>query len=106
MLTYMDSHIRPGSLVTVSRDGVTRTERIKSVYYTSGKPAIHASLNWWQRAIRAVTPQRWRKPIPVIREAELPQMMLVYEGSEADAVRRHLDMLTAVNAQIQDSLGR
>lgn len=106
MLKHMDNHIGPGSLVTFSRNGVTRTERIKSVGYSSGKPAIYDSLNWWQRAIRGVTPQRWRKPIPVIREAELPQVTLVYEGSEADAVRRHLDMLTAVNAQIQDNLGR
>ncbi|AXQ52121.1 hypothetical protein SEA_EJIMIX_121 [Mycobacterium phage Ejimix] len=68
--------IKPGSEVIYKRGDDEFSAVIESVTYTSASPAIYAELNRWQKARRALTPRRWRKPIPVIREARGPEIQI------------------------------
>lgn len=58
-----------GSISYVDSNGVLRTEEVKSVQYSSGSPAVYRRLNRWQRAMRALTPRRWRSSL-LVRPAE------------------------------------
>jgi hypothetical protein len=58
-----------GDHISYEKDGVVRTERVESVSYTSGSPAIYRQLNRWQSLSRMLTPKRWRKSL-LVRPAE------------------------------------
>jgi len=57
--------IKPGSLVTVKNGDFTRTE-----VYTGPTPVIWPHLTLRRRALRALTPRRWRKPLKPIYPAD------------------------------------
>ena len=76
---------------TVGRDGVTYTDIIRSVTYSSGSPDIRRRVRWWERLV----PARWRKP--VIVRAAVPPSVTVNTGESPDAMTRAL----ARGAEIQ-----
>lgn len=79
--------IRPGSRITyIGSDGIARTDVVTATGYRSPRPAIYAHQNRWQRLVRRITPQRWRKPVPVVREYQPAQVLLGFEN-EDDPVR-------------------
>ena len=61
--------LRPGSKVTVEKDGVRYTDTVQSVAYSSPEPEIVRRLSRWERFVRALTPRRFRKSL-VIRSAK------------------------------------
>lgn len=76
---------------TVGRDGVTYTDTIRSVSYSSGSAEIRRRVRWWERFV----PARWRRP--VIVQAALPPSIIVNTGESPDAMTRAL----ARGAEIQ-----
>lgn len=80
-----------GDSFTVERNGVTYTDTIRSVSYSSGSPEIRRRVRWWERFI----PARWRKP--VIVQAAVPPSVTVNTGDSPDPVTRAL----ARGAEIQ-----
>lgn len=56
--------LKPGGRFIV-RDEYTDT--IHSVHYRSAEPEIRQHPTGWRRILRNLTPQRWRKPLPVAR---------------------------------------
>lgn len=99
----MMQNITPGSYVTfIGTDGVERTEKVESVRYQSSTPAIWPMLSPWQRAVRRLTPKRWRKPLQPIRPAK-PDIVTLGFGDKptadamVDAIERHRRMCEAVD---------
>ncbi|OBK58569.1 hypothetical protein A5656_02115 [Mycobacterium gordonae] len=79
---------------TVGRDGVTYTDTIRSVSYSSGSPEIRRRVRWWEWFI----PARWRKP--VIVQAALPPSVTVNTGESSDAMTRALARVAEVQSVI------
>ncbi|OCB15100.1 hypothetical protein [Mycobacterium intracellulare] len=61
---YADMGIRPGARVAVEIGGVLYTDTIQGITSTD------ATLTWWQRLRRQLTPARWRKPVKPIWPAQ------------------------------------
>lgn len=79
--------IKPGSRITyIGSDGVARTDVVTATGYRSAQPAIYAHQNGWQLLVRRLTPRRWRKPVPVIRESQPAQVLLGFKD-QSDPVR-------------------
>lgn len=57
--------LRPGSRVSVEKDGVVYTDTVQSVSYSSPEPEIVRRLSRWERIVRALTPRRFRKSLVV-----------------------------------------
>lgn len=76
---------------TVGRDGVTYTDTIRSVSYSSGSPEIRRRVRWWERFV----PARWRRPVVI--QAATPPSVTVNTGDSPDPVTRAL----ARGAEIQ-----
>lgn len=64
-----------GDNISFEKDGMVHTERVESVRYTSGSPAIYRRLNRWQRAVRRLTPPPWRRSL-LVHPAELPTVTI------------------------------
>jgi hypothetical protein len=67
--------IKLGDHISYEKDGVIYTERVDSVRYSSGFPAVYRRLNRWQRFIRMLTPPRLRRSL-LVRPAQLPVMTI------------------------------
>lgn len=61
--------LRPGSRVSVVKDGQVFTDTVQSMTYSSPEPEIIRRLSRWQRIVRRLTPPRFRKSL-VIRAAK------------------------------------
>lgn len=70
-----------GDHISYEKDGQVVTERVESMRYESGPPAIYRQLNWWQRVLRKLTPPRWRKPL-LVRAAVLPKVTINQPNSD------------------------
>lgn len=58
--------IKPGDrIASVGLDGVMRTGKISSVVHTPAQPARRIQPTGWRKVARALTPKRWRKPLPM-----------------------------------------
>lgn len=79
---------------TVGRDGVTYTDTIRSVSYSSRSPEIRRRVRWWERFI----PARWRRP--VIIEAAVPPSFTVNTGESPDVAGRTLAQLAEMKRAI------
>jgi hypothetical protein len=90
---------RPGDRVTIVRGGQTITEVVDSVTYRSPTPAIYRSPTRWQQIARRLTPARWRKPIPVVREAQPSRVEVKTVG--VDAFERHRKALRELEKAIE-----
>ena len=90
--------IKPGSLITyIGSDGITRTERVAATGYRSGRPEIRKRLNRWERFTRRLTPARWRKPIPIIRECQPAQVLMKFTPDSGEEARRLATTLHEMN---------
>jgi hypothetical protein len=58
-----------------NRDG-----RVYTDHFAESQPPSYPRLSWWQRTIRALTPQRWRKPLRPIRNDPLARQQRMLEG--------------------------
>jgi len=61
-------HVNPGDVMSfVGLDGVVRTHRVRvsQASYTGAQPATRIHPTGWRKFVRALTPPRWRKPLPV-----------------------------------------
>jgi hypothetical protein len=67
--------MHPGDYISFEKDGAIHTERVESVHYSSGSPAIYKRLNRWQQMVRRFTPRRWRKSL-LVRAAEPPSIRI------------------------------
>lgn len=56
-------HLKAG-LASVEIDGVVYTDYIENM---TGQPPTYPRLPWWRRAVRSLTPRRWRQPLQPIR---------------------------------------
>lgn len=86
-----------GDHISFERDGILHTERVESVHYSSGSPAVYRRLNRWQRLARRLTPKRWRRSL-LVREAEPP--VVTINGGTPDAAGRMLAQLEAMKAAL------
>ena len=75
---------------TVGRNGVTYTDTIRSVSYSSGSPEIRRRVRWWERFV----PVRWRKP--AIVQAAVPPSVIV--NSEEPPAGRTLTQLAEMKS--------
>lgn len=66
------------------------TERVESVHYRGGSPAIYRRLNRWQSFLRRLTPPRRRRSL-LVREAELPTVTI--NGDESPPTGKTLAKL-------------
>jgi hypothetical protein len=88
-----------GDHISYEKDGEVVTERVESVRYESGSPAIYRQLNWWQRVLRKLTPPRWRKPL-LVRAAELPKVTI--NQPESDPVGKTLAQVQKIKAAMDE----
>ena len=79
--------LKVGDPITVSRDGRTITQIVSEIGYRSAEPAIYKRLTRWEELVRRFTPRRFRKPIPVVREARPPEFT-IETISRGEAVMR------------------
>lgn len=86
--------IQPGSKIAWERGGRLFTETVQEVRYTSGSAAIYPELPWWQRAMRRLTPSRWRKPLKPIRPYQLPTVSFT-TGPVSDEVKQTFERTQA-----------
>lgn len=90
---YTGPDVRPGDRVKfIDVDGSQFDDVIHSVRYRSSQPEIRKQPTGWRKAIRRLTPPRFRKPLPVLRPAEPSGVELVYKS---DVAHRAQLMLTA-----------
>lgn len=73
--------LRPGSRISVVRGGEVWEQTIQEVYFHVAGGGAPIRLTWWRRALRALTPRRWRRPLPTPR-AGMPQVSF---GFKADS---------------------
>lgn len=94
---YRDMGIVPGSRVAFEKDDVIYTDQVESVHYSSASPAIYRRLNRWQRAVRALTPRRWRKSL-LVRPAEAPAVRINGDSPDVGKTLAQLEqMKSALN---------
>lgn len=96
--------MKPGDRIAIVQDGETRVETVNGWSYRSGSPAIYAELTWWQRAMRRLTPARWRRPIPVVHEATAARVELhfgEFEPVGPDVMARCQKNIAAVHAMAE-----
>lgn len=89
-----------GDAFSFEKDGIIYTERLESVSYGSGTPAIYKRLNRWQSLLRRLTPARWRRSL-LMRPAELPTVTI---NGPSDSVGKTLAQIQAMRSAF-DSLG-
>lgn len=81
----MTDNIQPGSQIIYRRGDDEWEATVGSIEYTPATPAVYAEPGRWQRIIRSLTPRRWRKPLPIIRDARPVSIQIITEGpSHAD----------------------
>lgn len=86
----METELRPGL-----KFAVKVVDTVESVRYSSGSPAIHRSLNRWQRMVHRMTPRRWRKSL-LARPAELPSVTI--NGPESKTIGRTVAQIEQMKA--------
>lgn len=93
----MTDNIQPGSQIIYRRGDDEWEATVGSIEYTPATPAVYAEPGRWQRIIRSLTPRRWRKPLPIIRDARPVSIQIITEGpSHADLTEARVKaMLTA-----------
>ncbi|AIY32478.1 hypothetical protein PBI_MIAZEAL_124 [Mycobacterium phage MiaZeal] len=69
-------NLQSGSQIIYKRGDDEWEAVVDSVEYTSSTPAVYAELTRRQKILRALTPKRWRKPIPIVREARGPEIRI------------------------------
>jgi hypothetical protein len=93
--------ITPGTAITtIGTDGVERTGVVQSVHYSGPEPEIVARPHGWRAAIRRMTPQRWRRPLPVVRPYKPATVSLGFDD-DPSAVARCQKQLTAIFKSIE-----
>lgn len=78
-----------GDLISFERDGEMVTERVESVRYTSGSPAIYRRRSWWQRILG--------RKSTLVRAAELPSVT-INGDDKPDPVGKTLTNLEAMKS--------
>lgn len=84
-----------GDNISYVKDGIVHTERVESISYNSGSPAIYRNLNRWQRLARRLTPSRWRKSL-LVRAAEAPSV--AFNSDDQNPVGKTLAQLDKMKA--------
>jgi len=84
----------------VGLDGVVRTESVTGWSYMSPRPEIVRQLSRWQRMVRRLTPQRFRKSL-VVRPAELAKVTLGFDEPDQSVLERHRRQLQNINETIE-----
>lgn len=102
LLKGIGDRVTLGDYVSFERNGEVHTERVGSVSYSSGSPAIYRSLNGWQRFVRRLTPKRWRRSL-LVRAAEPPSVKINAGGP--DVAGRTLAQLEQMKAGIDRLFG-
>jgi len=96
----MTDELALGDRFSFYKDGIIYTDRVESVRYDSGSPAVYRRLNRWQRMVRRLTPPRWRKPL-LLRSAVLSSITINGENgdlgktiTQIEQMKRALEDLT------------
>jgi hypothetical protein len=92
-----DIDVKPGMRITVVRDGLEFQDTVHSVRYRSAQPEILRRPTGLRLVVRRLTPQRWRKPLPVLRPYQPASTEVICVG-EVD--RRALRMAEDVESTI------
>jgi hypothetical protein len=91
-----------GDEISFEKNGVVYTERVESVHYCSGAPAVYRRLNRWQSFLRRLTPQRWRQPL-LVRAAEPPSVVINGGGDPAAFGKKLAQIKLAVDGMNADN---
>ncbi len=91
-------HLVPGSKMAVQIGDELIEDTVHSWRYTSAKPEIRQQPQGWRRIIRALTPTRFRKPLPITRPYQ-PASMEVIMSSERE--RRAKRVAEDMNATLR-----
>lgn len=81
--------LMPGARVTFEKNTVLYTDTVQDITLHSAEPEIIRQLSWWQRAVRRLTPPRYRKSL-VIRPYK-PETVTVTTGPVDDDVRERFE---------------
>ena len=97
--------VRPGDRIVYKRGDDHLEATVSRVEYTAAKPAVYAELTRWQQAVRRLTPRRWRKPIPIVREATAPQILIVSDdaASPLRAAEARMAAFLKAAGEVQES---
>jgi hypothetical protein len=87
--------VKLGDNISFEKDGVIHTERIESVHYSGGSPAVYRQLNRWQRFVRRLTPQRWRRSL-LVRPARPSTITINDDRSPVGKTLAQLEDMRAV----------
>lgn len=80
-------------------------DTVHSVRYTSTRPEIRQHPTGWRKWLRAITPRRWRKPLPVVRPHQPAGMEIITEGGvQAERERRHYRIMQDMNRALGEIL--
>lgn len=81
-------HLVPGSKMAVQIGDELIEDTVHSWRYTSAKPEIRKHPTGWHRIVRALTPVRWRKPLPIIRPYQPANMEVIMSSERARRAKR------------------
>ncbi len=84
----MSDSIVPGQKIAVQIGDRLIEDTVHTVRYVSAQPEIRQHPTGWRRLLRAVTPRRWRKPLPIVREYQ-PATTEVIMSSEYARRAKH-----------------
>ena len=90
--------LTPGQKVAVQIGDELIEDTVHSWRYTSAKPEIQQRPTGWRRIIRALTPTRFRKPLPITRPYQ-PASVEVIMSSERE--RRAKRIAEDMNATLR-----
>lgn len=86
---YDGPHLNPGDRYTViGLDGEQHEDIVHSIRYRDARPEIRQHPRGWRRILRAVTPRRWRKPLPIVRPYRPGGVEVIGQGEYARRAAR------------------
>lgn len=77
------------------------TDEMVGFRYKSGTPEIRKQPTGWRRIVRALTPHRYRKPLPIVRPATVGGMPGQIGGEAGDVLSRHYERLDEIRKSLE-----
>lgn len=95
---YRDMGIKPGDRVGVDIGGVVYVDTVKDIRHTGPQWTPPPELPWWRRALRTITPRRFRRPLPA--GTSRPANITIDVGTNTDTLARAAQHIGAVGTLI------
>lgn len=88
--------VRPGAKIAVQVGDELIEDTVHSVHYRDAQPEVVKHPTGWRKLLRALTPARWRKPLPVVRPYRPAQTEVIMTGEHGRRLARTLEDMNRV----------